>query len=297
MINKPSILITSIGRTGTEFFAKFFADIIPDCTSLHEPDIVQFVGVENKIMQFAQQVRRAGFQQMVLGKITGEWSLVKLSDKRFLNRINHQDAANKLNALRVDFIQKMPGTIFIESNIGYYGLMDVSSNVFRDHRIIYIVRDGRDWVRSAYNWGEIYGKKGFRGLFSHRWPTAKDVVADPFAGKWAEFSRFEQLCWTWSKLNEYALATLSKNPDAKAFHFEKIFMGENRYEYLGNLVKFATSLPGIDSKKNKNVHGWLERKIHQGSNEFPGWDQWTVDQKDQFRRICGALMEKLGYAF
>ena len=55
VIEKPTILITSLGRTGTDFFAKLFAHVLPNCTSLHEPDIIQNVGVDD-ILDYIEEV-------------------------------------------------------------------------------------------------------------------------------------------------------------------------------------------------------------------------------------------------
>jgi hypothetical protein len=79
------------------------------------------------------------------------------------------------------------------------------------------------------------------------------------------------------------------------FRFEEIFLGEERYEYLGDLVTFATSLPSIDPERIGRTDGWLERKTHMSSYQFPHWKGWTANQKTQFEDICGSLMRKLGY--
>lgn len=295
MIKKDAILITSIGRTGTEFFAKFFADVVPNCTSLHEPDIIQFVGVESRFRQLIQQIRRVGLWRIIFLKPLGKWSLVKLSDARFLGLIDHDHAAKKLYNQRAEFIQNMPGSIYVESNIGFYGLLDVASSVFKNQRVVYIIRDGRDWVRSSINWGEIYGKKGLRKVYAHVWPSAKDFSDDPLAEDWDTLSRFEKLCWAWTRLNEYALNSLKQNPSARLFQFEKIFVGQERYQYLDELLRFATTLPSINFEEIRKPTGWLERKIHQSSDNFPGWENWSHQQKSQFKDICGPLMTKLGY--
>jgi hypothetical protein len=295
MIEKPSILITSLGRTGTEFFARFFAEILPDSTSVHEPDIFQNTGVENKWRHYLQQVRRAGMWRMVFLKAIGKWTLVNLSDAKFVGRLNHEKAIRLLNDQRKSFIHTMPGSIYVEANIGYYGLLDITPQVFREHRAVYVVRDGRDWIRSHMNWGEFYGKTGIRKIISHNWPAASDLSNDPYMDKWDSLSRFEQLCWAWTRLNEYALDTVSKNPNVRVFQFEKIFMGEQRYQVLDELLAFAASLPGIDPLRIGSPKGWLERKIHQSSEGFPAWENWTDDQKRQFKYLCGPLMEKLGY--
>jgi hypothetical protein len=295
MIEKPSILITSLGRTGTEFFARLFAQILPDSTSIHEPDIFQNTGVENKWRHYLRQVRRAGIWRMVILKALGKWTLVDLSDAKFLGRLNAEGAIRGLNAQRKAFVHRMPGAVYVEANIGYYGLLDITPDVFREHRVVYLIRDGRDWVRSHMNWGEFYGKKGIRKLISHNWPAASSLPGDVYADKWHRLSRFEQLCWAWTRLNEYALDTLSKNPHVRVFHFEEIFAGETRYDVLMETITFATSLPGVGSADVGNVKGRLEHRIHQSSEGFPAWENWTNEQKRQFEHICGPFMEKLGY--
>ena len=294
-IEKPTILITSLGRTGTEFFSKFFAGIIPDCTSLHEPDIVQNIGVENKLAHFAQQVHRAGIWRMVVLKAIGKWTLVKLSDSRVMGTLENRSESKKLYNQRNGFINKMPGEVYVEANIGYYGLLDITPEVFTTHKAIFIVRDGRDWIRSHLSWGEFYGKSGIRKLFSHNWPTAKDIPRDPYNEKWDTLTRFEQMCWAWTRLNDYALRTISKNQNAMVFQFEKLFLGEEKYQVLNKLVSFSTSLPGIDTAHLGKASGWLERKSHQSSLNFPSWEKWPKKQKKQFKTICGAQMQKLGY--
>ena len=295
MIERPSILITSLGRTGTEFFARLFAQILPDAISLHEPDIFQYTGVENRLARYLQQVRRAGPWRMVVLKALGKWTLVKLSDAKILGHIDQSQAISQLENQRKGFIDSLPGSAYVEANIGYYGLLDIAQHVFNQHRAIYIVRDGREWVRSHMNWGEFYGKTGLRKLISHNWPTARDVPGDPCAGNWSSFSRFERLSWAWTQLNSYALDTLSSNPNARMFHFEKIFLGETRYQVLDDLVKFATSLPQLASTPHGKIEGWLEKKIHQSPAGFPAWEDWTPYQKQQFESLCGPLMRELGY--
>src|SRR5919109_4385624 len=124
VIEQPTILITSLGRTGTEFFSKFFADIIPDCTSLHEPNtIVLTQHIENRLQQYIQQVRLAGIWRMVILKALGQWNLAQLSDSRFLGKLSDQRATKKLYDQRADFISTLNGSIYVESNLGYYGLL------------------------------------------------------------------------------------------------------------------------------------------------------------------------------
>jgi hypothetical protein len=159
MIEKPSILITSLGRTGTQFFSLLFKDVVPDCDSFHEPDIVQFAGITNRIDSFIRRVKDAGIYNMVFLKLLGKWSLIKLSDHRIKGELDNVKASQDLHQQRVKFVQSKKGKVYIEASVGYYGLLDIMPKVFSQHKAIYIVRDGREWVRSTLNWGEIFGKK------------------------------------------------------------------------------------------------------------------------------------------
>jgi len=167
----------------------------------------------------------------------------------------------------MDFITNMPGTVYVEADLGSYGLLDAIPGAFKYHKEVYIVRDGRDWLRFMLNWGEVYGKKGVRNYLSHGWVTASSISEDPYAENWDRLSRFEKLCWPWTKLNRYALDSAVPNPQTRIFHVERIFLGKERYEYLGDLVEFATSLPG---------HGSCQ-----------GWERWTADQKGKVERMGG----------
>ena len=297
MIDRPSIIITSLGRTGTKFFSLLFKEIIPGCSSFHEPDIVQYFGANNRIKSLIAQVKNAGVYNMVFLKLLGKWSLIKISDARLRGDISEEQAIKEVLRQRTGFVNSKPGNVYVESNAGYYGLIPILNKVYTHHRAVYIIRDGRGWVSSEMNVKELYGKKGLRKMLSHKMPSASEFPTDPLYQRWQSASRFEKLCWAWSKLNGYALNTIAENPCARMFRFEEIFSKKRDYRVLNDLVTFATSLPDIDPKRIGKTDGWLDRKIHESSNEFPAWEKWTTDQKRQFEQICGPLMEILGYAF
>ncbi|MGC9400542.1 MAG: hypothetical protein ACP5HM_15595 [Anaerolineae bacterium] len=296
MIEKPTIIITSLGRTGTKFFAALFRDLIPNAISLHEPDVFNFFQYESKkerIRQTVKQIQEVGLYNLFSRRAFG--SVIELSDSRMRNDFEYEEFARQLLKLRCEFVESREGTIYVESSIGYYGLIDVLSCVYECHRVVYVVRDGRDWARSHMNWGEMYGKGKLRSIFAHTWPTAPEIAEDPYADQWSKMSRFEKICWAWVRLNRYALDTIQQNPNARVFRFEDIFESEDRYQHLAELVNFATDMPGVDPVPAEALEGWLDRRIHKSSGDFPAWPEWSTQQKQQFKEICGSLMEELGY--
>jgi hypothetical protein len=305
VIRKPTIIVTSLGRTGTRFFSALFQHILPDCTSLHEPDVFPVVfphqragaGYRTTLQRMGEKAQEVGIANLVFRKALGKWSLVELSDARVCGKLGHLEATERLLSQRRSFVASRKGLIYVESNLGYYGLIDVLNDVYEEHKVAYLVRDGREWVRSAMNWGELYSKGRIRSLIAHTWPTALEIDGDPYQFRWDSMSSFERLCWAWARLNGYALETIGLNPHAKVFRFEELFESEDRYEQLAGLVEFATTFPCGALDAMGPLDGWLDRRINASSAGFPAWEAWSAEQKRQFGAICGELMGKLGYEF
>ncbi len=297
MIEKPVILITSLGRTGTQFFCHLFAHLLPTATALHEPDvwnIMQYRGATERLRHIQQQLQESGVWNMTVGKATGGWGLAHLADARVCRQISYAEAVRQMRQQRARFVASRPGPVYVEANVAYYGLVDVAADVFARHRLIYVVRDGREWVRSHMNWGELYGQRGWRGRLARQWPTAPELPDDPYAAQWSQMARFERVCWAWSRLNAYALQTLAANPCARLFRFEEIFQHPARYDHLAALMAFALDMPGAPAAA-ADMAGWLERPVHASQGIFPAWPDWSPQQQAQFQAICGPLMAQLGY--
>jgi hypothetical protein len=275
-------------------------EVIPDVISLHEPDVFQIVihgpkKISRSITRIQKQISEVGLYNLLIRKAMGEWGLIRLSDARIKEPLTYNEAVKRVLSQRENFVRSRRESVYVESNAGYYALIDILPRIFIHHRVAYVIRDGRSWVQSKMNWGEMYGKGKLRSLFAHTWPTAPEIAGDPYADQWHTMSRFERICWAWTKLNGYALDVVQENPSARVFCFEDIFESDNRYEYLTELVNFATNLPGIDSIPAKALEGWLDRKVHKSSGAFPAWDGWSRAQQETFISMCGSLMKQLGY--
>lgn len=298
MIEKPVVIITSLGRTGTLFFADLFDQLWPDATSLHEPDYFnfsQYEGTRARFREAARQIRESGFSNLVVRKMLGRWNLVALSDGRIKGQLSREAAARQLRQQRAHFIASRAGGVYVESSSAYYGLLDVLPLAFRRQRAVFIVRDGRDWVRSKMNWGHMYQKRGWRARVSYNWPTALEFPDDPWRNRWAEMSRFARICWAWSKLNLFALDRLPQNPEARLFHFEALLGLETRRQTLAEMVSFVGDCAGILPVSPDFFNDMLALPTHQSQGTFPHWSAWDAGQRRQFAELCGPLMTRLGY--
>lgn len=295
-IKKPTSIVTSLGRTGTKFFAECFENIISGVTSYHEPDIIHLAPSRgDTIQKLVSTVSNVGYYNLLIKKSIGKWSVIEISDKRISGQITDEAAARRLFRQRKNFIESQESNVYFESNDGFYGLIDILPDIFDKQRVVYIIRDGRDWIRSKMDWAEMYNKGCIKRMLGHTWLTARNFRDDDYYSSWSEMNRFERLCWAWEKLNRKALATLSGNPHAKMYKFEHIFKGEDRYNKLEELIEFLFDHPGLNIGNAYKSHEWLERKIHKSSRQFPAWTDWTSEQKNTFITICGSLMEDLDY--
>jgi hypothetical protein len=298
-VNKPTIIITSLGRTGTKFFQVLMKSHLPQSCSLHEPDVFNFYQYERgkeRISQVQAQLKEVGPFNLFVRKPLGLWSLMDISDGRVCGAIDFSSALKKVHHQRYNFVKKVTGSPYIESNAGYYGLLDILDRVFDQYRAVYIVRDGRDWIQSEMNWGQMYGKGKFQKLFAHTWPTA--VQCGEVSNQvWESMTRFEKLCWAWVRLNEYAINSLAGNPNIILIKFENIFSSENKYQSLEELLTFLTSFKTPLKLDINSMAGWLEKRIHGSEGRFPKWVDWTLNQRDYFHKTCGPLMERLDYHY
>jgi len=291
MIEKPSIIVTSGGRTGTRFFYELFNSIIQGCIAFHEPENINL----KEPFESLWKIKKFGFWNASYKKMHGDWGITSISNRRMSQRININKSAKLLLNERKKFVESFSERIYVEASYHYYGLIDVLPMVFKHHRVVYITRDGRDWVRSQMNKKEFYHKKNPHTRFKTR--ISPDILNDKnYIDEWDSMSRFEKLCWAWTTINKYALSSMKKNENARLFYFEDIFYSDTKYDNLRKLVDFLTFIPNCEKIEYDSLEGKLEEKVNQPPEyEFPSWEKWSLNQKNKFRQICGDLMKRLNY--
>jgi hypothetical protein len=299
MIEKPTVIITSLGRTGTLFFQKLFDALIWNATCLHEPDRLnfgQYKGINRKTLEVYRQIKESSAFNILLRKfLLSDWSIEVVSNARMTGKLSDTEAIKKIISQREKFIRKQPGAIYIESSSAFYGVIDLLNYVFSNHRVIYVIRDGRDWVRSKMNFGDMYGKNRLQQLISGSWPTARDLSISNYSEKWHMMTRFEKICWAWAALNQYAIKCAAKSPCVRVFRFEDLIRSQNAAKHLSDLVNFATTISPAAAARKDTLENWLPKQTHASQKYFPDWRQWSNEQTDCFVQICGPLMKKLGY--
>jgi len=165
-----------------------------------------------------------------------------------------------------------------------------------DPALIHLVRDGRDFVRSAY----------IRGVYTPLEPDGPIVPkdSDPYAGKWPRMSRFQRLCWYWMHTNEFLA---SKIGSAVRFEdllqdyalFKERILDPTGIRVSEDLWRREVERPRNTSKgfrlRSRLVGLLRGRKSVPDLRPLPPWPDWNDEMTGQFQSICGQTMHRFGY--
>jgi hypothetical protein len=163
-----------------------------------------------------------------------------------------------------------------------------------DPLLLHVTRDGRDFVRSAYE----------RDVLTPRQRQLPIVPSDddPFAEAWPAMSRFERICWIWRHTNEMLGASVERHARLEDLLASHAALRAALLEPLGLEIPQETWRAEVSRPKNTSS-GFRARRIaarllgRAGPGErLPHWTQWSDALSEGFWRICGPTMERFGYA-
>lgn len=289
--NKYFVFIVSAGRTGTRYFGQVLSGLIGDSFSVHEPDVL----TPRKGYGMTEKLRTFGFNHLVLGKLRGKTGIRNLSQNYLSGQLSLKELENEIIRHRIKYYASIGENLIIESYSGWYGCLPAIKEVYRHHKIIVVARDPRSWVTSAMNWSALFGKRDWVSRLGLQRLNPMMIGDEDYTGKWAGFSRFEKICWTYKTQYELMMKHVRGNPDAMVIKFEDLFYSENKYDNLEQLLKFMTSYE--DKRFEYSVaEDVLERKVHSGNAaEFPEYPDWDDEHKQILSEVCGGIMKDLGY--
>lgn len=287
-ITKASIIISSLGRTGTSFLANFFQNYYAQIAAFHEPGLININ--KKSLLEIFEFILENHFINL------GTNNIRKISNQRLNNTITKEAAAEAIIKIRKDFIEKQNQKIYLESSYHFASLIDTLPLTFEKFRAIYIIRDPRDWVRSWINVGKLYSAKDLHYLMGNRPSPRKDSKEYQ---AWKKYNRFEKLCWLWQEANSYALNTLDKI-NGQYFLFEDLFKSKNKIQNFKRLINFSLEVSDNKLDSQANIESLLEMELVKKKNiattyAFPKWKNWNPYQARKLDKICGKLMHKLKY--
>lgn len=261
-----------MGRTGTKFLAKLLSRAFDGVDARHEPSP----------------------------------DLFHLGTGYIRSKITLKKAQSQLQAARTHICEQMHRAgcdYYVEANNNLAYLIPVIRKIFPDYRIIHIVRDGRECVRSSYSKTVTQrGRRRSEVLFMseqdhRRRLQAIDLPDDPYHARWPHMDRFERMCWYWVKKDSVIRDALLNDERAITVRFDTIFDENKGYQGLWDIIEFLNLRERI-SLTESGFRQLLKTKENRTQKYLiPHWSEWTSRQKEQFREIAGEHMELYGYEF
>jgi hypothetical protein len=208
-----------------------------------------------------------------------EFRVGYILDKYFLGAdpaLDPFDTIEKRLAVMLDLHQGIDRTTFVDSSNLYIHFIDAVHILNPSAKFILAVRDGRDFVRSA---------------FSRRWHTQNvfgtlPLRDDPYYEKWPSLTPIRKNAWIWVSRNRRALGGLEKIPpeQKRIVRIEDI----RKEETLDMLAAFAGLPVGEKELAEKGCNA-------NPSFELPGKEEWTAEMNEEFDEIAGEMMRFFGY--
>ena len=123
---RPTIIISSAGRTGTQFLGAKMRQMIEHCHSIHEADVLWL----SRPGAWLPKIRRFGLYRMTLGKASPRYSLRALSIARITNRLSDPQVVKYIRQIRLPYMESTEEPVFLEANGQYTLLIDLLPQIF-----------------------------------------------------------------------------------------------------------------------------------------------------------------------
>jgi len=162
------------------------------------------------------------------------------------------------------------GMHYVECTWFLSSLGGVLKSAFPGERIVHLVRDGRDFVRSgmARPWF-----KGDRRYLAREWSWSRDRWNPPQAAT----SRLAKIAWLWSVQQSRIAADADE-----LIRFEDLVDNGLPLEKIGLPLHRVVTLPRVNVTQ-KHV--------------MPPWQSWNATTRAEFQRWAGHELQFYGYAW
>ncbi len=208
-----------------------------------------------------------------------EFRVNYILEKYFVGQDPHADLFGRLEKrIRVvlDLHQGIDAPSFVDSSNLYIYFIDAIYKLNPSVKFILGVRDGRDFVRSAFTrgWHE-------RKLFG----TVPPYI-DPYFPKWTEMTPIQKNAWIWTYRNTIALKGLKSLPPEQRLLI--------RIEDLAKPGKtdLIENFTGLKIKDKEDAN---KKYNADPSFDLPPKEEWSPQMNTEFLEIAGGLMRTFNY--
>ncbi len=209
-----------------------------------------------------------------------EFRVQYLFDKYFLKADPFSDpfrSIQKRIEAMLDLHQGIDRGTFIDSSNLYIYFIDALYTLDPSTRVILLVRNGKDFVRSALS----------RRWHEHIQFGNVPTYDNPYFHKWSRMSSLKKNTWIWVYRNKKALEGLKKLPEGNKMIVRIEDIREK--DTLERLKVFS----GTELKERE----WAAKKVNANpSFALPPKEEWSDSMNRDFNEIAGDMMKYFGYA-
>jgi len=225
-----------------------------------------------------------------------------------------KDPESLLKNTVVKRVQQSKAEVYGEKNLTYAPFIEHLYKLL-DCKFIYIIRDGRDVVRSLIDWHELIWGNIYRecknpgNLTAEAYekisnlPIHKDTsdfsrprpqLGDSHYEDWLDLTREEMCAWYWQHINELYLDQLLRLPDTA------YLILDYTHPRARDIIETSDFLNLKDLTEDK-ISNLLDSKINSVKSRFgidkryPSWPDWSQTQRRKFDEIAQKRMYQLGY--
>jgi len=179
---------------------------------------------------------------------------------------------------------------YIDSNNQIYALVPIKPEIYPGLRVIHIVRDPRDYVRSHLNWSRYRVKSFIANYLTPFWQPNAFLLREMSFSQWVQLSRFERFCWIWDYKNRTIENVQQSDVPYLRVQFEDFFGRSDPEKHLNSILGFI----GLPTVQNQNHR--FNTAVNPGKKRaFPSWHSWSRDTCNQLYHFCNETMDRYGY--
>jgi hypothetical protein len=187
-------------------------------------------------------------------------------------------------------LEKSEKEIYIDSNNQIYALLPLAPYLYPGLRVIHLVRDPRDYVRSHLNWAKHRPKSFIANYLTPFWQPNAWLLKEMLWSEWIRLSQFERYCWIWDYKNRYIGQLEGSSTPYLRIYFEDFFGAPNPLNALQKMLEF------LDLELVDGIVGKFQHPVNPNKGKsFPKWAEWSNAQCQQLSAFCGETMQKYGY--
>lgn len=284
-MDRRFVFIASGGRTGTTFFGERLDEVISQCHSEHEPDVLAW-----NWPKALARTRQFGVWHMIFGRLLGLSGLRVLGHRYMKGELSDDVTIRRMRKQRRNYHASIKEPLVIESSWRYWMLAPLLDRAYPGNRLICITRDPRDWVESWRRHQPKRHTKFFGGWFPLGPLTPKQIGDTEWIDRWDDLSQFGRIAWDWRIIHRELLRAVDEAEDVRLFRFEDLF-GEDPTP-ANELINFAS----FDGKfPVKEMEGFRQSVRNASQGPRRDWRSWPLEDVLLIDQMCGEHMAKLGY--